>query len=48
MWFKGERISFITNIKSITFKVVGESLVTKIADSVVALNPVKMKVLYGT
>ena len=37
---------FITNIKPITFKVIGESLVIKIADSEVALNPVKMKVLY--
>lgn len=48
MWFKGERILFITNIKPITFKVISESLVTKIADSVVALNPVKMKVLFRT
>ena len=39
---------FITNIKPITIKVIGESLVTKIADSVVALNPVKKNVLYGT
>lgn len=37
---------FITNIKPITGKVIGESLITKIADSVVALNPVKMNILY--
>lgn len=48
MWFKGEQILFLSNIKPITFKVVGESLLTKIADSVVALNPVKMNVPYGT
>ena len=39
---------FITNIKPITCKVIGESLIIKITDSVVALNPVKIKVLYET